>query len=148
MKNIYSIVGLLVIGLIAGCGNGSTTGSNQKTLNSKKTLWSDSHLSHYKFTYQIGCFCLPREDVVISVNDGQVVEAFNTPSGTYLNQETLTGLPTVEVLFAKAQEAIDKHAYSLSITYNPQYGFPEHISIRWSKDVPDDGVDYFIKDFQ
>ena len=120
----------------------------QSTLNDNIALWQRSNIPNYRYTYRRNCFCAPEESVVVVVANGQVSEAFRTPSGTYLSAQELTSVFPVEGLFSKVQEAINKRAFNLTVVYHSQFGFPASISIDYNQNIADDELNYTARDFQ
>jgi hypothetical protein len=147
---------MFLLGLIAAIGLPACEGSSdsktnqssqQAPLNSNRALWRSWALLDYQFTYRMQCFCMS-DEVVITVSNGLVTQAFRTRDGTFLSAQERTNLPTIEVLFDKVQEAINQRVYSLTVIYNAQRGYPESIQIDNIKNAIDDEVGYLASNLQ
>jgi hypothetical protein len=150
MKATYLLIALLTI-VCAACDESepqSMPSAEQRALDANLALWQRSNIPNYQYTFQMQCFCVPGDDTVVIVANRQVSQAFRTPSGVYLTPQELTGMYTIEGLFAKVQEAIDQRVYSLRVTYDAQYGFPNSISIDRDRNIADEEVTYTARDFQ
>jgi hypothetical protein len=88
------------------------------------------------------------EEVVITVTNGQVTQAFRTLNGTFLSAQERATLPTIEVLFDKVQQAINDRVYALTVVYNAQTGYPESIAIDNIKNLIDDEITYLASNLQ
>ena len=122
----------------------------QTALDENKVLWQQANIANYQYTYHMSCFCLPREDIVVVVDAGVVVEAYFTPSGTALTPAEIQShnLRTVEQLFDVIQAEIDRPAAQLTVTYNATAGYPELISVDPIGQAVDDEYSLSMMDFQ
>ena len=157
--NIYTLmrtgqikyVVIFLVLCMVGCRHVDDTpeqNTQQLELNKNRTLWSEAAISNYQYTYRRSCFCPPQDDVVVLVTAGMVSEAFYTPSGTYLADDELTYIYTIEELFDTIQEAINTRVAYLQTTYNSELGYPEDIFIDRSSQIADEEMGYHILDFQ
>ena len=151
MKTTYGLIALLAA-VCVGCEESDEPPpeptADQRALDANKALWERSNITSYQYTFQMQCFCPQRDDIVVVVANRQVSQAYRTPSGVYLTQQELTGVYSVEGLFAKVQEAIDQKVYMLRVTYDSQYGFPQYISIDRAQNLADEEVTYTARDLQ
>ena len=115
----------------------------QSNLNAAKALRNSKEVSHYTATQQLSCFCTPNSThpVQFDVMSGAIVEG----SIQYVNEtdkipaSQLTVNPmTVEDTFAFIQDAIDRKADSIDVTYDAEYGFPTKMNIDYSMMMADE----------
>ena len=142
---------ILAVTLLAGCDTATqdtTVGSEQSNLDQSISLWDASKISTYQYTYKRACNCMPEQDIVVAVASGDISEAFYTPAGSYLNDDELDSLYTVENMFELIQEAIDLNVAVLEVAYNRETGYPEQIYIDINKNLADEEITHFVKDFQ
>lgn len=69
---------------IFGCDSSispSTPDTEQSILDENIQNWENQNLASYQYTYKTSCFCPPEEDIVITVTNGSISEAFYTPGG-------------------------------------------------------------------
>ena len=140
MKIIQLVVLAMVVSLF-GCMHPvppHTTGNlDQDALNKNHTLWKNAHLSNYTYTYKRLCFCPPEEDIVVTVQYGDVTAAYY-PGNNPVLPERLDGLFTVEELFQVIQKAITDKVARLDVTYNSKLGYPESIFIDVDEQMADE----------
>jgi hypothetical protein len=150
MKNI--ILFILIVSFSNAVFSDSTKHSSPDTiqieLDKNITLWDSTKIDSYHYTYRISCFCLVTEDIVVIVEDGEIKEAFYTPSGSHLPEEDLNLLFTIEDLFAKIQGAITDDVASLYVTYNSDLGYPERIFIDVDEMIADEEITHIVVDFE
>ena len=143
------IITALALTVVACNDNdGADVSPEQQALDSNQTLWSNQGFTHYQYTYSVGCFCLPEENIVVVVEDNVVTDAFYTPSGLALTEERKARLLIVEELFAIVQDAIDSEADELRVEYDGTRGFPTTIDIDYSHTIADDEILRRISNFQ
>jgi hypothetical protein len=117
-------------------------------LENAERLWNKKDIASYTYTYRETRFLVEREDVVITVQDGQITGAFNTPSGTYVATDELEKLPTISTLFDLIAEALDSEQSVVKAQHDSVYGYPEVIKIDEYPKMEDDEVEYQVIEFQ
>ena len=147
-KTILIIV--FIIFSSSGClhSDDDKTKQYQAALDRNITLWNNGGISSYTYTWNVYCFCLPQDDIIVTVTSGTISGAFYSPSGTSLTAYEITRLFTIEDLFDRIQEAIDSRVALLQVTYNRDYGYPESIYIDRLENAVDEEVTYSVSNFQ
>lgn len=120
----------------------------QQSLNHNRQRWSQSNVSSYQFVDKRFCYCLPEQDIVVTILNGQVDNAFFTPSGSYLTENRIDQLLTVDDYFDLIQEAIDSQVASLEVTYDAMLGYPLSIYIDRDERLADEEVRYTLSELQ
>ncbi len=146
---VWLVISVMI--LLAGCDNAtqnSELDSEQSSLDQSILLWNTSKIASYQYTYKRECYCMPEQDIVVAVTSGDVSEAFYTPGGSYLADEDLDSLYTIENMFELIQEAIDLNVAVLEVDYNQETGHPEEIYIDRNKNLADEEITYIVKEFQ
>ena len=145
MKKIILIT---LIFILAAC----TAGGSELSRNQQK--WQDANITHYRFELSIGCFCVFRDQMplTVEVRDGQIVY-MATVDGTLVldtdqNYELYAPHATVDLLFAELDAAISDGADSVTVTYDATYGFPTEIAIDQSQEIADEEMYYSISGFE
>jgi len=145
MKKIILIT--LIVMLAACSAGGSELSRNQQK-------WQDANITHYRFELSIGCFCAFRDQMplTIEVRDGQIVY-MATVDGTLVldtdqNYEFYAPHATIDLLFAEIDAAVKEGADSVTVTYDPTYGFPTEIAIDFSQEMADEEMYYSISGFE
>ena len=137
----------LVLVLAACSAGGSEFERNQR-------IWQDSGITHYRFNLSISCFCAFRDQMPLSVEvrDGQIIAM--AASDGILVLDTDPNYPffaphaTIDQLFADIDEAYKSGADSVTVTYDPTYGFPSEIAIDPSQQMADEEMYYSVSGFE
>jgi len=127
----------------AGCGSVTGSGAlepDQVQLNLNRSLWRRAALSSYRYHYRRSCFCLPAatEPVLIRVERGAVAEVVYARTGNPVEPERLPDYPTVDRLFELVQDALDRRADRLTVSYEPGLGYPRRIDIDYDRGIADE----------
>ena len=145
MKKILLIT--LAIILAACSAGGSELSRNQQK-------WQDANITHYRFELSIGCFCVFRDQMplTVEVRDGQIVH-MATVDGTLVldtdqNYEFYAPHATIDLMFAEIDAAVNDGADSVTVTYDATYGFPTEIAIDQSQEIADEEMYYSISGFE
>lgn len=117
---------------------------NQIALDQNRALWTLSGIKNYQYTFGRLCYCLPEEDIVVTMKAGRIASAVYAPTGASVSAQRQEGLDTIEGLFDLIQESIDQQVYSLSVTYDAVYGYPTYIDIDYHAELADEEITYFI----
>lgn len=135
---------LLLLTLIAIPGACTTLGleggtSERAQLERQKARWVNQHLSSYRFTYNLTCFCGGvRGPIEIEVRSGTVAGAVYTVTDEPVSIEIQDNLPTIDGLFRLIAQAITDRADLLDVDYHSTMGYPTRISIDHSFTTADD----------
>ena len=112
-----------------------------KTFEKNRVKWSSTGISNYQYTFQRICFC-PADDtakVSITVYNNSV-DSIRRVSDGKLIKPSSTGIYTIKQLFSLIQDADNKGADRLSVTYDDELGYPTSIDIDYEKALADDEV--------
>ena len=145
MKKILLIT--LAIILAACSAGGSELSRNQQK-------WQDANITHYRFELSIGCFCVFRDQMplTVEVRDGQIVHMAAVDGTLVLdtdqNYEFYAPHATIDLLFAELNAAVNDGADSVTVTYDATYGFPTEIAIDQSQEIADEEMYYSISGFE
>ena len=116
-----------------------------------RAKWEEQNISHYRFKLDIICLC-PFQDSIpmtIEVRDGQIISVKDI-NGMDLDKHDLKVFEragTIERLFDIAKGSISK-AFSASVSYNAEMGFPDSIESDWDENVYDDEITYKVSEFE
>jgi hypothetical protein len=135
---------------LSGCLDGMT-GLQQLRLREEFTaarrVWVDKDIGDYSMTVQFICFCPPDESYRITVTGGVISGAVSTVSGSIVEEELLTGYPSVNILFREIERALDAHADYVEVEYDRTRGFPRWVSIDLDRRALDSGITFIVTDF-
>ncbi|MDQ7046890.1 MAG: DUF6174 domain-containing protein [Sulfurovum sp.] len=148
--SIKSFILSISLLLLTSCGQSNTIidypSTEHQKLNENKKLWEKSNIQDYSFVVARSCFCLQEENKLITVSDGTVSEAKYIPSNTVL--DISTEQKRIVDYFDMIQDALDKNAYKVTITYDKTYGFPSDIAIDYDEQIADEEIYYTLTHFQ
>src|SRR5512145_322202 len=141
MKKIILVT---LIFILAAC----SAGGSELSRNQQK--WQDANITHYRFELSIGCFCVFRDQMplTVEVRDGQIVHMAAVDGTLVLdtdqNYEFYAPHATIDLLFAEIDAAVKDGADSVTVTYDATYGFPTEIAIDYSQELADEEMYYSI----
>ena len=158
---LITIVGLTLAlaaitgGGIALAGNGNDNAQPdvaegaQAELDRHRTLWEANRSGDYTFEYRPVCFC-PWEfvqPVEVKVRNGVVESVTYVESG---ESAATNGFPyhTIDGLFDMIQDAIDREAVRLTVSYDPEIGYPTSVSIDYSLTIIDEEFSFTATSYE
>ncbi|MBE9007286.1 hypothetical protein IQ259_19995 [Fortiea sp. LEGE XX443] len=104
---------------------------NLKQLRINQRLWNSQQIKNYRYTVTNSCFCIPelRGPAIVEVRNGNTTSIRNAKTGEPVNSELLRPYSTIPRLFNLIRNAISSREPELTVTYNPQLGYPTQINI-------------------
>lgn len=135
---------ILALGLaLAACGSPFSPSGQRGDLEEARRTWSRQGIDSYTFTVSQLCFCGPdvRGPLAVVVSRGRVVSVTDAETGAARTPHPVVPL-TVEALFAKVEDAIDRRAHRVDVRYDPRLGYPLEIAIDFIELAIDDEVTY------
>ena len=137
--------------LFSACDSNSTIDTplkdKQTELNQNKTLWKKEKPSNYFFTVRPTCFCPDTKKRLVTIKNNKIENVKYIPSNINLDAKALKQEKAISGYFDFIQDAINKDADNIKVTYNKTYGYPETISIDYNKKVVDEEISYEITHF-
>lgn len=125
---------------------GATPAVRSGDLDEAMARWEAADLGAYRLTLQRSCFC-PSPDYTgpfdVTVRDG-VIEAVRL-SGERVDAER--GM-TVRALFDLIEEAYDRGAEVVRVTFDPEVGVPTEVYIDYSSQMADEEISYTVTGFE
>lgn len=110
----------------------------QIELTRNRQRWTAAGIHDYAFDYRLLCFCGPgvTDPVRITVRAGAIVAVVRQSDGLPVAGEF--GWLTVDGLFADIQSRLDQHVASMTVEYDPTYGYPRSIAVDLIASAADD----------
>lgn len=132
---VFALVG------VGGCGDGPTALSSS-TMEGARARWVASGIRDYRFEFRQQCECGPAlaDAAVVEVRGGAVTRVSYRDSGGEASSDARALFPTVDGLFDRIEDAIQRNAASLTVSYDGALGYPTLISIDYDLQVIDDEV--------
>ena len=121
-------------------------GEIQAELNNNLSKWASKSVTDYQYTFRWSCFCTEDfvKPVIISVRNGMINTVVYVDSGNSVDESHFGRYRTVEELFDFIQDAIDEKAYEISVSYDPELGYPTSASIDYSKGIIDEEMAFTV----
>jgi uncharacterized protein DUF6174 len=131
----------------AGCDSPFSSSGPEADLEEARRTWRRQGIASYSFKVSQLCFCGPdvRGTLAVVVEQGRVVSVTDEETGAPRTPHPVVPL-TVEALFAKVEDAIDRDAHQIEVRYDPRLGYPLEIAIDFIELAIDDEVTYTASD--
>ncbi|MBK8453923.1 MAG: DUF6174 domain-containing protein [Thiofilum sp.] len=122
----------------------------QAQLNQAQAKWKKTQPQHYSYYLQRSCFCTPdyTKPIMLRVFKGKVQQATLMPEGKPLPANRKTEAIPMEGVFKLIQEAINRRAAKITVTYHVQYGYPKQVSIDYDQRMADEELYLTISNFK
>jgi hypothetical protein len=139
---------LAVVAVVA-CSDSTEPTAVVTDLAEAKRRWAASAPTSYQYTFARACFCGTEytRPVSVTVRNGTVQSVRYADTGVPLTPALAAGFTTIEGVFALVDDAIAKHAASVTAEYDAARGYPLHIFIDFIASAADDEMGYGIRDF-
>ena len=120
------------------------------TVDSPRSVWADQAVDDYRYTVQVGCFCIREmtRPVVVEVADGALLSLTYADDGTAADPLLFERFTSVEKLYAVIDDAAAQNAVQLDVTYDEALGVPTQISIDISQQMADEELYLTISGFE
>ena len=117
-------------------------------LNINRRAWQRLDVDDYAYTLRVGCFCGPEvtRPVVVTVRDGVRQSVVYEDDGTPVDAAYLNRFPTIGGLFDIVDDAIERRAHRLDVTYHPALGYPTSIGIDYELNAADEELYLYAND--
>jgi len=166
---------LCLIPTVAACGGGSSSSTDeydgpltvpydgpdylpddsppppgpQAGLDAQRDLWTQQGIGNYRFTLQRTVFGPPAftDPVVVEVRGGLVASRVYEGTGLPVAPADAFWWPSIDGLFEIIQDALDRNADQVAVTYDPGRGYPTSGSIDYSLGLGDDEHSFVVRDF-
>lgn len=135
--------------VLVGCGgpkeevdNPDVSDPKMQALMAAKSLWDAQAYTSYRFDLQRSCFCLNENNqATVVVDDGQVTSLYS--GSGFLATDHFLAI-SIEDLFAEIESALQSATADATVTYNPDYGYPETVALDRIVLAADDEMYYSI----
>src|SRR5690606_31409672 len=129
-EKMKKIILLLLALILAACTTGGGT-----ELERNQTKWQDANVTHYRFELSVGCFCIFRSQmpVTVEVQNGEVVSMIDVNGDEFPMDDPMSEFvlkyATIDRLFSELGSDTVQEADHLTVSYDSTYGFPNDIAI-------------------
>ena len=142
------IILLLLALTLAACSAGGTE------LSRNQSKWQDANITHYRFQLSVGCFCLFRSQMpmTVEVKDGKVVSTVDVNGEAFPLDDPMSEFvlkyTTIDRIFSELDSDSVREADKLTVSYDPTYGFPAEVAIDYIELAADDELYLTISAFE
>ncbi|MGW8249705.1 MAG: DUF6174 domain-containing protein [Anaerolineales bacterium] len=133
------IILFLLVMVLAGCA--AAEGSE---LRRNQAKWEAANINHYRFQLSVGCFCPvgDRMPMTMEVKDGEVVSIVDANGEVFPESDPMYDFilryATIDRIFAELGSEEVQNADQVSVTYDPENGFPSQMTIDYIELAADD----------
>jgi hypothetical protein len=141
---------LVLLPLLVGCVIFSSIEEDaQGELDLNRALWDAAAIHDYSMTFQRLCQCsfeflIP---VRITVRGDTIREVTDLDTGEPVGQSIEEAFLAVDGVFDVIQEAINRNAAAIDVSYNNTFGYPIDVDIDLSRSQFNDDVQFQIREF-
>lgn len=116
-------------------------------LSVQREQWAAQRIEDYQLTFSRSCFCAPEGVglVIVNVLEGEPVEWLYFLSGDPIAPQWQAVFPTVDGLFDFIEDAIDRGAESIEVTYDAELGLPTAIRVDYRLAAADEEIAYEVE---
>lgn len=147
-------VGLLLLCFATACIKGERKGGRlhalRTELGQQQFKWAAAGITDYLMVETISCNCvleLPRT-VRMHVDGNLIVSMEDDENGDPVDPQFVAAFHTVDGLFDLIQDAIDRKASSIQVSYDAQLGFPSTLFIDYFQEIADDEIGFTASQLQ
>jgi Family of unknown function (DUF6174) len=147
LRTFVGAASLVVVVLVVACSDPLDV--ERDAFRVARNRWERAAVEDYAFDYQHFCFCGPDElrQVRIAVYGGEVSSATYVDTGEP-TQRPPGDFPTLDDLFDVIGDAIRRDAFSLTVTYDEEMGYPTGASIDYRENVADEEMGFVVSGFE
>lgn len=141
---VLVVVGLVWSGALPGGASADDAGD------SPLAQWQAQGVDSYRYTLQVGCFCLQEmtRPVVIEVREGAVSSVTYADDGSAADAALFESYSSVEALFAVIDEAAAQDPARLDVVYDQATGVPLSVDIDISEQMADEELYLDVSNFE
>ena len=140
---------LLLALILAAC---TTVGGTELDRNQSK--WQDANITHYRFDLSVGCFCLFRSQMpmTVEVQNGEIVSMIDINGEAFPMDDPMSEFvlkyATIDRLFSELGSDPVQDADSLTMSFDSTYGFPLEVAIDYIELAADDELYLSVSAFE
>ena len=113
----------------------------------QEAIWADVGPASYTIQMTHRCNCPDSANVRVAVTNDVVLSGVHVASGIELTTAELLARHTVNDLFDVARDALSRGVASLTISYDPEYGFVNLLLVDYDAGRSTDDILITVEDF-
>lgn len=117
-------------------------------LRAQQAVWNENGAASYSVQIERRCICAGGPyDVELEVVDGEIESGVHMESGAALTSAELAEQVTLPELFDVLEDALDRLAPVVSVSYNSTVGFIQHLRIDFDQTSTSDNLEFFVEGY-
>ncbi len=136
----------MMLVLAAGCSDQGPEATLRREIQQNRALWDAHRPETYTYNVQVLCFCpmTPLGGVVVRVSGTQVLGRTYAETGDAVDPVGADSYPSVDGLFQILEDAVNRDAAHISVTWDPDTGVPLDFFIDYQEQVADEELGYRV----
>lgn len=130
--------------VVGGCGVQEPGIGVLREIDRNRDRWEAQGVDSYRYAVERICFCGLDGPVRVTVVDGEATERRYVTSGDPVPEPQGELYPTVDGLFAILFEAVQRGAFEIDVTYDPDTGIPLDIFIDYEQNTADEELGFCV----
>lgn len=147
---IVVLIAAVVVATLAlfGVFNGAMVGETSPE--TPQALWESQEIESYRYSIQVGCFCLRdvTRPVMIEVQNGEVASITYVDDGSAADPELFERYSSIDKIFEIINDAESQDPARLDVTYDETYGIPLSVNIDISEMIADEELYLELSNFE
>ncbi len=137
---------LTLTSAVAGCGILDPDGGARDELEDNRDRWESTRPASYAMVVERLCFCgeEARGPVRVTVQGSTPTERVYTGTGEPVSPEFAGLFPTIDGLFDVIEDALDRDAHEVRVTYDLTTGIPADIWIDYDDHIADEETGFSV----
>lgn len=129
----------------AGCDSATGPSDRERELAHRRLQWTQQSLVDYDFVMRHECFCvLGGVPILVQVRGDTVTSQTVVESGTEIPTGQWPTRRTVDDLFSVLEEAFDRRAVRVEVSYDDALGYPRTAFIDYQQNAVDEEYGWTI----
>jgi hypothetical protein len=135
----------LMLAVVAGC---DPVKGPLNAMNEARNRWDKQGLDDYTFHYRQLCFCPSTQPMIVTVRNDAVTEVVYADTRQPVPANLFKEYTTIDGLFGAIQDAVNRGADEINVTYDPARGYPTNAAFDYEKATIDDELTFTIDSVQ
>jgi hypothetical protein len=143
------ITPVYLVTVLAASASACSRSADEGDLEAARARWESEGPQHYQFVSRQACFCASdlNRPINITVQVNQIVSAKYVDDQTPVADVVLRLQLTIDGAFDLIQDAIERDAALLAVSYDEALGYPTSISVDYNKRTADDERALYVTEF-
>ncbi len=146
-KRVMAVVVLGAWATVAACSD--PLGPERDALEANRARWASLEIVSYRYEYALNCYCggPGAQPVAVLVQDGDVVAVSNPDGSEVAGPWEPADYPTIEDLFDRVEESLNREPYEARVKYDAQYGYPADAYFDFEQNAIDEEFGFVVTEF-